>query len=497
MVSVQPAVPRESLYGEAAYWQARYDASDASVQNIGHDWYEEYRVEPSSPLRNLLRAYAPVATSPRVVDIGCGDSQLCRQMSLDGYAVIGTDLARSAGAAQEGCSFVHCSAAAMPFARGSFDVAVDKGTMDAMLCAEDSESGRARVLQWLRECLRVVRPGGCLVSVSYSHPGAREPLLREGLGAPDACGRVGTTSDADASDAQPCDVGGSGRAHSGGGGSELAIHAHRIPCAARNSFNGRRFHYVYVCQLPGERRGSRPTPPSAASIGSGADAEREEEGGRLLLRACAARDEACVAALLARGVSAVGTTLDLCGTTPCMVAAGLGAVGCLRALVAAAGVQHLLSARDVLGSTALLHAASAGEPATLAAILLLTPHCTPLPSNAEGGSPLQAAAASGCLRCVEMLLARSGLGKGARGAAGEPDRTGFLPLHAAAFRGHRDVCETLLEWGADARALCSVAQAQGGRRDAQQTSADLAQQAGHVALAAYLRSRRERGRGGR
>ena len=60
----------------------------------------EYCLEPPSPLRTILQSCAPAARFPRVLDLGCGDSTLCREMARDGYLAVGTDVAASAGAAQ-------------------------------------------------------------------------------------------------------------------------------------------------------------------------------------------------------------------------------------------------------------------------------------------------------------------------------------------------------------------------------------------------------------
>lgn len=238
------------------------------------------------------------------------------------------------------------------------------------------------------------------------------------------------------------------------------------------------------------------------------EAERKIEGQRLLVRAIVAHDEKCVRALLSGGgVSADAPAFDLRGTTACMVAAGVGAVGCLHALSEALAEstdnskQHLLRATDVLGQTAMHHAAAAGESTTLDALLSAWTRDAggeSLPISAEGAPPLQMAAASASVRCVQMLLTHSGAG-----AARQADYFGFTPLAAAAFRGNAAVCEELLLWGADAHAVCSSAAhgAQGatvgdspGECEGappvpeKKTCADLAEDGGHHALAKRLRS---------
>ena len=140
-------------------------------------------------------------------------------MGADGYAVVGTDIAASAGIAQRGVRFVHGSAEMLPFRSSSFDVAFEKGTIDAMLCAGGSADA---VLRLLAEVSRVAC-AGWLMCVSYADPEARVPLLLEGL-----------------SECQ-------------------GVRAHRVPIVTRNGFNGRRFHYLYACRL------GAPLPPDSVA----------------------------------------------------------------------------------------------------------------------------------------------------------------------------------------------------------------------------------------
>jgi len=407
---------RDARFAQESYWQSRYDTSDNTVVNIAHaadgasfyDWYIEYRIKPSSPLRNVMQDCAPATQFPRVIDLGCGDSALCRELWRDSYMAVGIDIAASAGHAQRTLvggvpSFVHCRVAALPLRANSFDVAMDKGTLDALLCCGDERGAR----ELLAQVCRIVRDGGWFFSVTYACPDQRIPLLLSGL---PGCRRV---------------------------------RVHKLTLTTRNRFNGRRFHYLYTC-----RQGSG---NSSSVLGNEA-----RLAGRLVA-ACVTHDVSTTTTLLANGVSPLCTSGNLEGTTASMVAAGVGALGCLRVLADAAGANHMRTACDVLGNAALHHAAKAGQSATLDFLLR---YCHPqgnLPTNEEGASVLQMAAASGDLGCVRLLLWREGdrASDGALGACAA-DHTGFTPLHAAAYRGHRAICEELLAAGADATAECGA-----------------------------------------
>ena len=56
------------------------------------------------------------------------------------------------------------------FETDSFDLAIDKSTMDALLCGDDSY---LNVALMLRETCRVLKPGGHCFSISYGKPESR------------------------------------------------------------------------------------------------------------------------------------------------------------------------------------------------------------------------------------------------------------------------------------------------------------------------------------
>jgi 2-polyprenyl-3-methyl-5-hydroxy-6-metoxy-1,4-benzoquinol methylase len=61
----------------------------------------------------------------RVLDVGCGEGRFCRMLAERGAAVAGIDVAQTArarGAAFD--AYAVASASALPFARGTFDLAV-------------------------------------------------------------------------------------------------------------------------------------------------------------------------------------------------------------------------------------------------------------------------------------------------------------------------------------------------------------------------------------
>ena len=152
-------------------------------------------------------------------------------------------------------------------------------------------------------------------------------------------------------------------------------------------------------------------------------------------------------------------------------AAALDHVTALAALVAADGADRPdLGRRSPDGFPAL--ALAAHFDATRTAALLLR-HGADVHARAEGAMTVQAlhaAAASPTGACLPLLIAA-----GADLDAGQ--RGGFTALHELAHRGLDDHVELLLAAGADPTR----------RTDDGRTPADVAEAAGHTALAARLR----------
>ena len=64
----------------------------------------------------------------------------------------------------------------LTFPSSSFDCVLDKGTLDAILCGSDSSKHAHSMLS---ECQRVLRPGGCLLCITYGQPSSRLSYLEQ------------------------------------------------------------------------------------------------------------------------------------------------------------------------------------------------------------------------------------------------------------------------------------------------------------------------------
>ena len=153
-------------YGQAAYWEDRY-AKDPEP----FEWYQRY-----DALRDLLRAVVPASAS--VLVAGCGNSRLTAEMWKDGFAPIANvDISRTVidqmsarHKDMRGVTWAVGNVMQLAFADGAVDAVVDKGTLDSLLCGDNSTANGGR---YLSEVCRVLKPSGVFFCVSYGNPDNR------------------------------------------------------------------------------------------------------------------------------------------------------------------------------------------------------------------------------------------------------------------------------------------------------------------------------------
>lgn len=142
-----------------------------SVAGSWHKGLEEradsYHASVVAP--NLLRVLKPVS-GMRVIDIGCGDGFVTREIAAMGATVVGTDISKEMVAlAQKAASpneqYVTASAEKLSFAK---DATFDAATI--VLALQNIE----HLDQALAEAARVLRTGGRLLIV-LNHPAFRIP----------------------------------------------------------------------------------------------------------------------------------------------------------------------------------------------------------------------------------------------------------------------------------------------------------------------------------
>ena len=192
----------EPDYHSADYWNSRYKGG--AMSNFA--WY--CGLDALKPLLSPL-----LADASSVLEIGCGDCPLARELRADGFAgeLVAVDYAaacvRELRAEQQRrppaarVRYDEADARALAYRAASFDLVLDKGTVDATLSS--AAVGVRDAAAIAREAVRVLRVGGergaaagcaALVVVSHCQPDDEHgevlvhdvlaPALRAARGAP-------------------------------------------------------------------------------------------------------------------------------------------------------------------------------------------------------------------------------------------------------------------------------------------------------------------------
>uniref|UniRef100_A0ACD5ZSM8 Uncharacterized protein n=1 Tax=Avena sativa TaxID=4498 RepID=A0ACD5ZSM8_AVESA len=149
-------------YGEAWYWDERYR------KEVGpFDWYQKYPA-----LAPLLRLYA--RTHQRLLLVGCGNSVFGENMVDDGYQdVVNIDISsvvieqmKKKYHDKPQLKYIKMDVKNMSdFESGSFDAVIDKGTLDSIMCGQNSQEHATMMLE---EVYRILKDNGVYIMVNDS-----------------------------------------------------------------------------------------------------------------------------------------------------------------------------------------------------------------------------------------------------------------------------------------------------------------------------------------
>ncbi len=140
--------------------------------SAGAEAYDQYMGGWSRLLAPLFADFAGIDAPGRVLDVGCGPgaltSELVARFGAAAVAAVDPSLAfvEATRARNPGVEVRQATAEALPFADGSFDVALAQLVVHFM---DDAVSG-------LREMARVTRSGGVVTACVWDYGGNRGPL---------------------------------------------------------------------------------------------------------------------------------------------------------------------------------------------------------------------------------------------------------------------------------------------------------------------------------
>ncbi|KAJ3863799.1 S-adenosyl-L-methionine-dependent methyltransferase [Lentinula novae-zelandiae] len=170
-------------YGTKQYWNQRYAQED---DDASFDWFKSY-----SEIADILRSLIPDKRS-RILMLGCGNSKLSEDMYDDGYHnIVNTDyssiiiekMKQRHGDARPQMEWHEMDVRDLKFDDSSFDVAIDKGTMDAMMTAKgDIWNPPQQVVddctREVREVIRTLRKEmGVFIYLTFGQPHFRKRYL--------------------------------------------------------------------------------------------------------------------------------------------------------------------------------------------------------------------------------------------------------------------------------------------------------------------------------
>jgi len=168
LVSSDDAADDVRAYESPQYWEKRYQKKEEQF-----DWYQDWNGEMKDALKDKLQR------SHKILNIGCGNSKFSEQLYDDGYTdILNTDISKTVidqmRQRYEGnrplmrWEIMDCMN--MEQAKnGSFDVVIDKGTLDALFSGSEKNVHRA-----LGEISRVLNPQhGFYVNITYGEPKTR------------------------------------------------------------------------------------------------------------------------------------------------------------------------------------------------------------------------------------------------------------------------------------------------------------------------------------
>jgi len=153
-------------YGDPKYWEERYKNSDSTFE-----WLEDY-----DSLKSLIDKLQISKENGKILNLGCGNSKICENMYDDGYKyiynidishnVINTMTERNK-IKRPNIKFEVMDVRDLKYENNSIDLAIDKSTIDALLCGENSFINVAKMI---KEVQRVLKVGGYYMIISYGTP---------------------------------------------------------------------------------------------------------------------------------------------------------------------------------------------------------------------------------------------------------------------------------------------------------------------------------------
>ena len=156
-------------YGDITYWEQRYKDSEYTT----FDWLENYPT-----LKEIIISLNIPKETGKILNLGCGNSEFSENMYDDGYHNIkNIDISQNViklmterSKDRPEMTYEVMDVRDIKYESNFFDLAIDKSTIDALLCGDDAFINVAKMI---KEVQRVLKVGGYYMIISYGTPDDR------------------------------------------------------------------------------------------------------------------------------------------------------------------------------------------------------------------------------------------------------------------------------------------------------------------------------------
>ncbi|KAL4441978.1 hypothetical protein ABPG74_003729 [Tetrahymena malaccensis] len=156
-----------SQYGKIDYWEERYTRDPEPF-----DWYQRF-----SGVKQFIVPH--LVPESKILNIGAGNSRMSEEMFDEGYQnITNIDISQVVTKAMQekykdkgpNMKYLCMDVKNMDFPAGSYDIVVDKGTLDSVLCGENTATNAQKALTNISN---VLTPTGVYICISYGQPDHR------------------------------------------------------------------------------------------------------------------------------------------------------------------------------------------------------------------------------------------------------------------------------------------------------------------------------------
>ena len=156
-------------YGDIKYWEQRYKDTGYST----FDWLENYPT-----LKEIIYSLNISKETGKILNLGCGNSEFSENMYDDGFHNIkNIDISKNViklmserNKDRPEMTYEVMDVRDIKYESNYFDLAIDKSTIDALLCGDEAFINVAKMI---KEVQRVLKVGGYYMIISYGAPDDR------------------------------------------------------------------------------------------------------------------------------------------------------------------------------------------------------------------------------------------------------------------------------------------------------------------------------------